>query len=342
MIFIRTDANEQIGMGHVMRCMSLAHTLVERGGAVVFITADHKADVLIHDAGYKTICLDSHWDNLEDEISYLTKLIEKQKPQFILIDSYYVNHEYFRILSSYTKTAYIDDINRASWDVDILINYNIFADVYDYSDYSGTKTKLLITPKYAMLRKEFKRSFKRKMNKTVSDIFVSTGGADPYNITEKIIMYICPKRNDICFHFIVGPLNPKASHLKSLERDNIVIIINTSEISRLMFMCDIAISAAGSTLYELCCTGTPTITYSMSDNQIMAAKRFDEKEIMINAGDCRDDPEFINNLNLAIERLITDTELRKNYTAKMQKLVDGNGTDRIASNMHILKSCTIK
>lgn len=70
-----------------------------------------------------------------------------------------------------------------------------------------------------------------------------------------------------------------------------------------MQKCDIAISAAGSTLYELCATGIPAITYTLADNQLIAAEQFDKQGIMLSAGDCRDDEGFIVRLEKLLDKL---------------------------------------
>ncbi len=333
MILIRSDANKYIGAGHIMRCISLAHELVRHGETVKFITADQCADKLIHDAGFMSVCLDSHWNCLEDETACLVKVIKEETPRIIIIDTYFVYEDYFHLLSSYAKTVYIDDINKDVWDVDILINYNIFADIYDYSGYMGTRTRLLLTPKYAMLRDEFRHCISHTVNGTVSNILVSAGGSDPENITEGIIRNICSSWDRIRFHFVVGALNPKAMFLKTLENDHVRIHINTSDMAGLMMHCDIAISAAGSTLYELCACGTPTITYTLADNQFAAADEFHKRNFMINAGDYRSNARFMESLNESLKILVGDREKRRELSCSMQSLVDGRGTERLAESL---------
>ncbi len=151
MIFIRSDANERIGTGHVMRCLSIAQAFLNKGEEVLFITADHFGEGLINSKGFGSVCLESEWTQIEGELNKLEELIHKHNPSLMLIDSYYVTEEYFQKLSRFVRTAYIDDLNTACWDVDFLINYNIFANVYNYSWYETTRTKLLLNPIYAPL-----------------------------------------------------------------------------------------------------------------------------------------------------------------------------------------------
>ena len=90
MVLFRADANEHIGTGHVMRCLSIAKAFAEHGENVKFITADHAVDRLIQQAGFDSFCLDSDWSLLENELPLLKSQIEKHNPSLLMVDSYYV------------------------------------------------------------------------------------------------------------------------------------------------------------------------------------------------------------------------------------------------------------
>ena len=324
MIIIRADANEHIGTGHVMRCLSVAQAFVDKGEKVLFVTADHRGDRLIKQQGFDVACLNTEWTNMESE--ELDKFVKECKPNLLLIDSYYVTEQYLDRLRNVVTTAYFDDLNEKYWNVDYLINYNIYAGVFDYSRYHDANTELLLNPRYAPLREEFKNCPKHEI-KRVSDILISAGGGDPEHVFEKIMSGICLDMKEIVFHFIVGALNPRLDDIKVLAKDkkNIVLHINEKHMSDLMRNCDIAVSAAGTTLYELCATGIPTITYTLANNQLVAAEQFGKQGIMLSSGDCREDEGFIGRVKTNIEKLTGDIELRRGLSIKMQHLVDGNG-----------------
>ena len=326
MILIRADANEFIGSGHVMRCKSIASALADKGEEVAFITADHRGDSLI--GGFPSFCLNSDWLNMNDELIQLEEIIRVKKPSLILVDSYKVTEKYFDSLHGLTKTAYIDDLNAGLWNVDILINYNIFSQSYDYSRYDGKNTRLLLGTSYTPLREEFRVSKPHVIREKISDVLISAGGADPAMTTEKIIMNVCPEFPEVNFHFVIGALNPRIESIRKLSRRNIILHVNERNMSGLMRDCDAAVSAAGSTLYELCACGTPSVTYVLADNQIDAAETFGRLGIMINAGDCRKNDDIFP---MIIESLKGMNEsVRSEMSAKMQRLVDGSGAVRIA------------
>ncbi len=330
MILIRADANEQIGTGHVMRCLSIARAFANKGEEVKFITADHRGDGLVKNGGFDSVCLDSEWTDMNGEIDQLIGMIKRENPSLLIIDSYYVTEKYLSSISNVVRTVYMDDLNSACWNVDVLINYNIFSSVFDYAKYNGTRTRLLLSPKYAPLRVEFINCPGHGI-KDVTDILISAGGSDPERITERIIRNVCSKYSHITFHFIVGALNPRLDEIKKLAeaRSNVVLHINEQRMSDLMKNCDIAISAAGTTLYELCACGIPTITYTLADNQLVAAEQFAKQGIMLSAGDCRGDEGFIKRLESLLDRLVNDHGMSADLSSRMQELVDGNGAERI-------------
>ena len=330
MILIRADANEVVGTGHVMRCLSIARAILNNGVKVKFVTADHRADSFIIRAGIDVICLESKFDEMDDELSRLMEIIDEERPEMLLVDSYYVTEVYFEALSATVKTAYMDDLNLSTWDVDYLINYNIFAAIYDYSGYQNKKTHLILGPQYVPLREDFANIPHREINDRVTSVLISAGGSDPEQVLERIIRDICFKWPEITFHCVVGALNPRIEKIKKLTSDHIVLHINEQNMAELMIKCDIAISAAGTTLYELCAVGLPTITYSLADNQIIATEQFETQGIMLNAGDCRNNIGFMSRMEELLIMLCNSRERRDTLSRRTQNLVDGKGTIRIA------------
>lgn len=336
MILIRADANAHIGAGHVMRCISVANELIKKGQEVLFVTSDQSGAELIKQYNFSCICLNSNWANMENE--GIEHVVKKMHPNLVLIDSYQVTKNYLSGIRKLTKTAYFDDLNICQWDVDYLINYNIIASLFDYSWHAKTRTKLLLHPQYAPLREEFCNRTK-KIIKPVTEVMVSAGGADPECITEKILSEICLTIPNISFHFVVGALNPRLEKIRNIAHqiNNAVLHINEQNISELMNRCDIAISAAGITLYELCAMGVPTIVYSLADNQKLAAYSFGQQGVMLSAGDCRENEDFIDKIKQLLIKLINNKDKRIDLSKKMQKLVDGNGASRIADELSSIR-----
>ena len=333
MILIRADANERIGAGHVMRCLTAARALRERGENILFVTADRRSLPPIERAGFPAVCLGTAPENIEDGADKIAALLQENAPALLLTDSYAVTEGYFRALAPYGKLAYFDDLNRATWDVDLLINYNLFFAVFNYGGYEGTRTRLLLGPAYAPLREEFRHLPPRAAEETVTDVFVSAGAADPARVTEKMLQYLCPAFPEVTFHFVVGGMNPRLGEIRALAGQNAALHVDETRMAARMTSCGAAVSAAGATLYELCACGVPTLAYALADNQLAAVERFAAEGLMRSAGDCRGDGGFIGRLRTELAAMLADRAERERMSRAMRTLADGSGADRIAEAM---------
>lgn len=340
MFYIRADANNQIATGHVMRCMSIAEEMKQNNIKVCFLTADHNADVLIKKRGFEVICLDSVWNNLENEISegkLITLLKNTDDLEGIIVDTYYVTENYLQTLHDICKTIYIDDIfSLKRYSVDFLINYNIYGEDLDYKSRCLPDTEILLGTKYVPLRKEFK-NIDKKMREKVKAVFVSTGGTDNYNIAGNLLCEIFEKKNSelskLDFHVVSGAMNKNLSYLLEMEKKykNIYIHQNVSNMSEIMMKCDIAVSACGSTMYELCACGLPIVTYSFADNQLSGIIKFEEKEVAIDCGNVVQDGMniIIRKIVWEVRELCVNIDKRKKYFANSTKLIIKEGVKNI-------------
>ncbi len=346
MILFRADGNSNIGLGHVMRCLSIADAFKNAGESSLFITADNELHKTIKDRGHKNIVLDSEYDHIENELEGLKQAIDARDVDVVFVDSYYVTERYLRELwqfcaSKYITLVYIDDVLAFPYLCDILLNYNIFAKEEDYKKlYKGhTVPTLLLGTQYAPQRAEFQGLSDRNVKESAKDILISTGGADSEHIGLEIIKSIIshPEWKGYRFHFIVGMMNSDKDEIESLSegKENVILYKRVKKMSELMQTCDVAISAAGSTLYELCSTQTPTITYILADNQIPGAKGFKDAEVLQCAGDIRDigASALAETLIAVATELCDDYSKRQEIAQKMKMVIDGKGSERIVEEV---------
>lgn len=339
MFYIRTDGNSHIGAGHIMRCISIAEALKDMGKVTIFIVSDEESAKLVKARGFGYLVLYSRWDSLEEEIAELKEIIRENNIKSMLVDSYQVTSRYMTELSNCTKLIYMDDLGEGIYSADTLINYNIYGKELPYSEkYQEAHIpipKLLLGCKYAPLRREF-WSVEYSVNKKVKNVFLSTGGSDSLNLAGKILEYLQKEAGEIWkelhFHVVSGAFNPNLSSLKELEKTSLGIHIytNVNKMAELMQKCDVAVSAYGSTIYELCALGIPTIGFSFAANQQKAAVAFG-KEITINAGDFLENEEdVLSNIATALRTYMDSYEERLQANKRMEGLLDGSGANRIA------------
>ena len=360
-ILFRADANKNIGMGHIMRCLSLADAFTSADCYVEFLIADDSVSELIQSRGYKAIVLNSDYTRMEEELNYWPSDF---RADFLIVDSYYVTANYLASLREKmkgidSKLVYIDDVLSLPYPVDILVDYNAYSNqsIYDrlYDSATVEKPRMILGPTYAPLRSMFRNVPKKVQREKVENILISTGGSDELHVALTILNAITSSvRTDHVYHFLIGAMNADKEEIKKVaaEENNIVIHENVSDMRSLIQSVDLAISAAGSTLYEISACGVPLITYSLADNQIPGAEAFEKLGLAVNVGDLRDltsidhdsvmsgtlDSTAVQRILTAAEKLARDYEHRCQMGKKMQGMIDGFGADRMVQEILSLSS----
>ena len=336
MILFRADGNEKTGSGHIMRCLSLADAAGDRGIGCCFVTAGAEFREIIEERGHKCVVLGTDYSDMESELPSLIKILNDARSDAIIVDSYCVTQAYLEALRHHERLIYIDDLAAFAYPVDVLINYNIYAPDMGYERLYAQKERpvLLLGAQYAPLRREFQNMGFRRPSEKAGNVFVSTGGADSEHIALRLIQYLKSHRNPrYTFHFLLGAMNRDREEIENLVRNmsNIVIHKNVTNMRELMCSCDAAISAAGSTLYELCACSVPIITYILADNQIAGARKFADRGLALLAGDARSEANFCDTLLCELDTLARDYTLRMAMAERAYSVVDGKGADRVIS-----------
>lgn len=339
MILFRADGNNIVGTGHIMRCLAIANAFRSRGEKCVFVTADAFPKELITSRGYELITLGTGYDSLEDEIEAMRSLITELTPRKVILDTYYVTQDYMNALNAVCSLVYIDDLAAFPYPCSAVVNYNAYGPdlnydaLYDRS--SIKKPQQYLGIKYVPLREEFRDAGSHVQPERVSEVLISTGGADPRHIVLKMLKALLVCEIKYHFHFILGSMNADAEEIIALSEasHNITIHRNVRDMKTLMMECDIAVSAAGSTLYELCACGVPAITYVSADNQIMGAEAFQKLKLMKSIGDIREIPDYVKIILEEIDRLAADHSLRREISARMQDMIDGHGAERLTQEL---------
>lgn len=333
MIGIRVDANEKIAMGHLMRCMSIAKQLRQLNQAIVFLISENYAKNFIENNGFDCICLENDYREKEEEIEQLLAILTSSKIDILLLDSYEVSYNYMKKLKENVKLAYIDDLVSFYYPVDLLINYTFGTTRGVYEEKGYKDEKLLLGSEYVPLRPEFSNTSIR-IQEQIEDILITTGGTDEYNMLIGIIDKIGDSK--IRKHIIAGKFYDKLDELLASQENNKTLFVyyDIANVCEIMRECDIAISAGGTTLAELCACGVPTICFSVADNQLMGTKAYAAANMMLYAGDVREDREqVINRIINNVKLLEGDILLRKALSKRANFFIDGKGAFRISEQI---------
>lgn len=344
-IGIRADANEIIATGHIMRCITIAKSLQKKGKKVLFFTADEYPHAMLEQAGMESVCLHTPWNRMDEEVQLLSGELEKHGCHKLLADSYQVTENYFDKLKDICKTIYIDDCFTAIYPASMIINYNAYHVRFPYEESYKGKAKLLLGTSYVPLREEFQDavSFAHTASSaeicaTDHHILLSSGGGDICNALYGILAEAINRKDfsDCIFHVIVGSFNKNAKELEQLTKahPNIRLHYNVTNMAELMRQCCLAISAAGTMLFELCAVQVPAVFYVCADNQQYDSEFFARENRMLFSGDIRQNREAcIDSILKNAKMLLNDSQMQQQMKHKLHEVTDGKGAYRIAEEI---------
>ena len=340
LVYFRTDGNSHIATGHLVRCLSIADACFSLGMKVCFLVSDQESKALFQ--SFDPACRfpvrileTASYDDLEKELPELLSILSDSR-QFFFLDSYYVTEHYLSAVRTAAKVAYLDDLQLFDYPADLLINYDVIPESRSASYQAAYQNaaRTLLGASYTPLRAQF-TDLQPYCRDRVSNILVTTGGSDPYHFCLKLIEVFRESSSlHLCqLHVVVGRLSEDKDRLYKLtdELPFLQLHENVSDMASLMTSCDLAISAAGTTLYELCAAGVPSVSFCLADNQLTAAKTFEEAGIIPCAGDirCNCDEVLVKIMNFVTD-MLGNFQKRLTAQATMRQLVDGKGAVRIA------------
>ena len=355
-IALRVDASIEIGSGHVMRCLTLAKLLRESEHECLFLCREHTGNLLnlINKSGFETKTLptveltnkDSEYEFNQnkyerwlgchwlDDVKVTKEILEEFQPDWLIIDHYGLDNRSEKMLQRHgQKIMVIDDLANRQHECDILLDQNYFREpALRYEKLVPTSCKMLLGPKYVLLRSEFLKA-RKKVNprkNTINRVFVSFGGSDSDNMSGLIIdAFSTPNLQHINLDVVVGCNNPHREILKNkiLLQQNITLHVQIDYIADLMANSDCAIGASGSTTWERMCLGLPALVIISGDNEKEIAMELESiKLIKLLDLNILNTPSLIQN---EIYSFINNDTERNCQSIKVMEMVDGQGTNRV-------------
>jgi UDP-2,4-diacetamido-2,4,6-trideoxy-beta-L-altropyranose hydrolase len=337
-IVFRVDSSTKMGVGHLMRCLTLADELNSQNHQITFICRNLTGNliVLIRQKKYKiiTIPIVQNFTTNNIYLEWLGATQEYDAEQTIrvlpknvdllIVDSYALDVVWHQRLRKFTKKIMvIDDLADRGFDCDTLLNQNLGAQKKDYKGKVPNDCELLLGCDYALLRPEFPNLRntvlgKRKNTKEVKNILISLGGSDEQNRTYGILKEI---PNNLNIVVVLGGSSPYSEMIKKYTKDkeSIKVIIGADNMAELMLNADLAIGAGGSTSWERCCLGLPTLLYITANNQKSISENLEQIGAVKIVSNLKDDLHNILN-NFSIWRVMSE---------RAQTVCDGIGVKRI-------------
>lgn len=361
-IAFRADASLAIGTGHVMRCLALADALTQQGAQCHFIcrVEDSEPEHVIRRRGHHFHRLPAAHNSIKavpeqpvpdpQQLQWLAvtqgtdaeetaRILSAVKPDWLIVDHYGIDAAWERALVSLVpRLLAIDDLANRPHACNILLDQTLGRDPADYAALVPAGTSLLCGPQYALLRSTFANRRAAMTRRAVPDrieqILVSMGGVDAANLTAHVIAGLeqaaLPAGCKITV--VLGGQSPWLDDIRGAVRNSpleIHVLTDVDDMARLMASSDLAIGAGGSTSWERCCLGLPSLIVIAADNQRLAAASLSDAGAakVVPTG-----PGLQQRLAVAVDQLLLPA-VRRTMADRASRLVDGLGTARVADVM---------
>lgn len=338
-LLVRVEAGEAIGAGHLMRCLALAQCWRAGGGTATFaMAAEHPASRSLLAAERFEVTSLGHPAGSRADWEHTIALARSLRASWLVVDGYDFGVEYQRrLVEAAAPVLWIDDFGRlADYCADLVLNQNPGAAEELYVRRSAA-TELLLGARYILLREQFldHGSPERETAEVARTLLVTVGGADPDGLSRRIARALAlPGAPELETRLVIGPFAPGREALLAEAgggRSRIELLSPVSDMSSLMRWADLAVTAAGGTLWELMYSGTPVLAFSRSEAQRGILAGLGRAGILQDLGPASAlDPA---SFSAALRAVARSRSRRRRMRRRGRRLVDGRGALRVVRSM---------
>jgi UDP-2,4-diacetamido-2,4,6-trideoxy-beta-L-altropyranose hydrolase len=336
-LFIRADADSQMGTGHVMRCLAIAQAWLDQGGNAVFLMRAPGQGIRtrVENEGVRVLEISADAGS-ENDAEETGRLVLGNHGDWLMVDGYQFGAEYQdRLKARGLKVLFLDDCGHSThYSADLVLNQNLHASESLYRNRTSG-TDLLLGARYALLRREFLswRDWRREITTKARKLLVTLGGSDPDNATERVIEALKIAGQDLEATILVGVTNPHRNDLEKASAGvpGISLVENARNMAELMAAADIAIAGAGSTCWELCFLGLPSLLIDLAENQRPVSQELDRLGVAVDLGNSGE--LSVQKIANELVSLVSSRGRRAKMSEGGRALIDGDGAARVCREM---------
>lgn len=349
-VFFRLDSSHEIGIGHLKRCLLLAIYLRNNGFESYFVCRNYPGNFskLILDAGFKVFQLPENkifssdilyerWlgDTFTvDSCEFINAAQSVGNIDLVIVDHYGIDSQWHKEIRNALncKILVIDDLADRTYDCDLLLDQTLGRKDLNYLSLTPAACHLLLGSKYALLNEEFSKRrmrMKKRSIKSHPKILISMGGTDLHNVSETILKYFSKWKGIKAVSLtIVGRLSSNSlSIIKNLSSGGVCHFEYTDIMPELIESHDLCIGALGSSSWERCCLGLPSIAILTAENQKHVAYSLEELGAIQYLGEWTnlEQEKFLDSLDL----LLTNKDIYEKMSESALYACDGMGLERV-------------
>lgn len=324
-VLLAPASGPDVGGGHILRCLSLAHSLRQAGADCAFFVEPYGAEIIKRfSKGAYAVLLDA-----DSALNWCTRT------PYVVVDDYLRSAELeARLRPLSRRLLAIDDLADRRHDADLLLDPGYGRTAEDYEGLLPEASVLLLGPRYALLRPDFVQrraaTLSRPTPVSPSRIFISFGLSDVHGIAARatglVLGYDCHAHIDLAMASDAQSV-PAARHLAQSQR-RLTLHLDAMNVAELMGQCDLAIGAGGSSTWERMCLGRASLAVAVADNQRPLLRALETAGVLVAAD--LDEPAFDLAFTSALSTL-WDQETRRALEARSAPLCDGKGAQRVTA-----------
>lgn len=322
----RPDSGAGSGLGHVQRCLALAAALAERSVECSFAVPElESVRERIERAGFAAVELETG--------------LPAEPGELLVVDSYHVDAVYLRDLrDARLAVVLIDDHAAFPVSCALCVNTGANAESLPYRSESPD-SRFLLGPRYALLPPELWDAAPRPPAKRVANVLLTLGGSDPHDLAPRLLAALDALDDDFSLTVAVGPYFSSRKQLTGRHERDVTLLDAPASLVEPMRAADLAVSAAGQTLYALARLGVPTVALELADNQrggLAALEHAGAVRVAGRAGE----PGLPEAVAAAVSELVADDAARHELARAAGSLLDGQGARRVAAEIVRLGAST--
>jgi UDP-2,4-diacetamido-2,4,6-trideoxy-beta-L-altropyranose hydrolase len=333
-VLVRADAGPRLGAGHVMRCLALAQTLRDADVRVTLVSAELPESLRerwqAESVATELLAVDA---GSSADAEATVAAAHRAAADWTILDGYHFDAQYQRTLKNAGPSLLlIDDHGHAQdYCADIIVDQNVNASATLYPRRPAS-TRLLLGICHALLRREFLGAARSSgpVPRRARRILVTLGGADPDNVTLKVLRGLARLADQAEIMVVVGASHRHRAALEAEARSwprSPHIQVDVPNMAERMAWADLAISGAGGTSWELAFMGVPNVSLILADNQVEVARSVEAEGIGVSLGWHHAVTE--SQIADTVLTLMNDPERRQRMHERGPRLVDGQGGRRV-------------
>ena len=247
------DAYDQIGTGHMYRCLSMASKLVFHD-VVFFINRNHQLGIdIIEGYNYKYQTYEGKSD--------LLGLFEHFNPKIVINDVGNTSYDYMVDLTS--RGYYIinfEDFGSGSDLADL-----VFDSLYEHE----SDDKFFVGHEYYILKDEFYLHQPKIITNDVRNVLIDFAPNDTLNLSQKVLDALLASGFSGRINVILGSGHENYDELVSKYEfmKNVQFYTTVESISDFMISADIIFTSGGRIMYQVCSLGVPCIVICKDERE---------------------------------------------------------------------------